>query len=59
MNLFEDLKNNVILTAILAYMASEDPETTSREKSVLPVSRRSGKQMQWPKQRSPNRKGGI
>ena len=57
--IFEDLKNNVILTAILAYMASEDPGTTSREKSVLPVSRRSGKQMQWPKQRSPNRKGGI
>tara|TARA_B110000027_G_scaffold49330_1_gene53954 strand:- start:240 stop:497 length:258 start_codon:yes stop_codon:yes gene_type:complete len=57
--IFEDLKNNVILTAILAYMASEDPGTTSREKSVLPVSRRSVKQMQWPKQRSPNRKGGM
>jgi len=57
--IFEDLKNNVILTAILAYMASEDPETTSREKSVLPINIRSGKQMKWPKKRSPNRKGGI
>ena len=57
--IFDDLKNNVILTAILAYMASEDPETTSRERSVLPISRKSEKQMQWPKQRSPKRKGGM
>ncbi|MCW1953094.1 MAG: M20/M25/M40 family metallo-hydrolase [Flavobacteriia bacterium] len=56
---FDDLRNNVILTAILAYMASEDPETSSRERSVLPVSSRTGKQMSWPSQRSPNRKGGM
>lgn len=57
--IFDDLRNNSILTAILAYMASEDPETTSREKSILPVSKRSGKQMKWPIQRSPRRKGGM
>ena len=53
------MRNNAILTAILAYMASEDAETTSREKSVLPISKRTGKQMEWPKQRSPRRKGGM
>ena len=57
--IFDDVRNNAILTAILAYMASEDPETTSREKSILPVSKRSGKQMKWPTQRSPRRKGGM
>lgn len=57
--IFDDVRNNAILTAILAYMASEDPETTSREKSILPVSKRSGKQMKWPTQRSPTRKGGM
>jgi hypothetical protein len=40
-------------------MASEDPEKSSREKSVLPVSKRTGKQMIWPEKRSPNRKGGM
>jgi hypothetical protein len=55
---FDDVQNNVILTAILTYMASEDPEKTSRERSVLPVSRRSGKQLEWPSPRSPERNGG-
>ena len=57
--IFDDIRNNVVLTAILAYMASEDPETSSREKSVLPASKRTGRQMKWPRQRSPNRKGGM
>lgn len=56
---FDDVKNNVILTAVLAYMASEDPEKTSREKIVLPVSRRSGEQMTWPEARDANRRGGL
>jgi hypothetical protein len=56
---FDDLKSNAILTAILAYMASEDPEKTSTEKIELPTSRWTGKQMEWPTQRSPNRKGGL
>ena len=55
---FDDVRKNAILTAILAYMASEDPEKTSREKSVLPLSKISGQQLQWPTPRSPNRKGG-
>lgn len=55
---FDDVRNNAILTAILTYMASEDPETFPRDKSVLPVSRRTGEQMTWPSPRKPNRDGG-
>lgn len=55
---FDDVRNNVILTAILAYMASEDPEKTSRERSVLPINPNTGEQRTWPEARSPNRKGG-
>lgn len=57
--IFDDVRSNAILTAILTYMASEDSEKTSTEKIVLPMSRRTGKQMTWPTQRSPNRKGGL
>jgi len=56
---FDDLRDNVILTAILAYMASEDPETTSRVQSVLPFDERTGKPSEWPTPRSPTRKGGM
>ena len=55
---FDDVRNNAILAAILAYMASEDPEKTSRERAILPIDSRSGKQRNWPNQRPPNRKGG-
>lgn len=54
---FDDVRNNVILTAVLAYMASEDPERTSREKINLPVSRRTGEQMTWPEPRDADRRG--
>ena len=30
---FDDLRNNAIVTAILAYMACEDPERSSTEKA--------------------------
>ncbi len=56
---FDDVRSNAILTAILAYMASEDPVKTSREKSVLPMDRRTGKPGVWPELRSPTRKGGL
>ncbi|WP_031425044.1 M20/M25/M40 family metallo-hydrolase [Flavimarina sp. Hel_I_48] len=56
---FDDVRNNVMLTAILAYLASEDPETTSRVKSVLPMSRDDNAQMQWPEARDAERKGGF
>ncbi|MEZ2413960.1 M20/M25/M40 family metallo-hydrolase [Muriicola sp. E247] len=56
---FDDVRNNVILTAILTYMASEDPEKTSREKAVLSINPRTGEKREWPSPRSPNREGGI
>ncbi len=56
---FDDVRSNAILTAILVYMACEDPNRASSEKIVLPVSNRTGKQRTWPEPRSPQRKGGI
>jgi carboxypeptidase Q len=55
---FDDVKSNAILTAILVYMACEDPNFTSREKIVLPANA-NGKPGTWPKQVKPNRKGGL
>lgn len=56
---FDDVRNNAILTAILAYMASEDPNKTSREKSVMPINGRTGQPMTWPAQSKATRKGGV
>ena len=56
---FDDLRNNVILIATLAYMASEDPEFFDREKRVMPEHPRTGLQRNWPQPRSPNRSGGL
>lgn len=56
---FDDLKNNVALIAIMTYMASEDDGKTSREKIVLPVDSKSGKQMEWPTPKDGNRLGGT
>jgi len=55
---FDDVQNNAILTAIMTYMASEDPEKTSRVKAVLPVNPRTGEQRTWPTPRTVNRDGG-
>ncbi|MEC5157512.1 M20/M25/M40 family metallo-hydrolase [Chryseobacterium sp. MP_3.2] len=51
---FDEVKNNVILTATLAYMASEDPEFTSREKRAMPLNEK-GEPMKWPEQKEPTR----
>jgi len=56
---FDDVRNNVILTAVLAYMASEDPEKTSREQIKLPKNPRTGEQMSWPEPRDATRRGGL
>ena len=56
---WDDLKNNVILAAIMAYMASEDPNKTPREKASLPVNSRTGQRATWPEQRKATRKGGA
>jgi hypothetical protein len=56
---FDDVRNNAILTAILVYMASEDPVKTSRERSVLPANVRTGEPGVWPEQKKATRKGGM
>ena len=56
---FDDLKNNVALIAIMTYLASEDPEKTSREKIILPINASTGKQMEWPVPKDGNRHGGL
>ncbi|RYF77626.1 MAG: M28 family peptidase, partial [Chitinophagaceae bacterium] len=55
---WDDVRSNAILTAILVYMACEDPQHTSREKSVMPVSPRTGQPIAWPEIRKATRKGG-
>jgi len=56
---FDELKNNVVLTAVLAYMASEDPEFTPRTKRAMPENPRTHEPREWPEQRSPERKGRL
>ena len=56
---FDDVRSNVILTAVLAYMASEDPNKTPRERIVLPVNSRTGAPGTWPPETKPTRKGGV
>jgi len=57
---FDEIRSNVILAAIMVYMACEDPEKTSTEKATdLPVNERTGKPSTWPVQSKSNRKGGL
>jgi hypothetical protein len=44
---FDDLKNNAVLTASLVYLASEDPEFVSRERRTV-MRGRGGEPAQWP-----------
>ena len=53
---FDDLLSNVILTAVLTYKATEEPQLVNREKRVLPADA-SGKPASWPAIRQPRRSG--
>lgn len=55
---FDDVRSNAILTAVLAYQASEDPVRTSREKSILPLNSK-GEPGTWPTQGKATRRGGL
>ncbi len=55
---FDDVRSNAILAAIMVYMACEDSEKVSREKSVLPANQK-GEPGKWPEQRKATRKGGL
>lgn len=51
---FDEIRNNATLTAMLAYLASEDPELVSREQRVMPLGR-DGAQTTWPTCSTPAR----
>jgi len=55
---FDDLKNNATLAAMLAYAASEDPGRVPRDRTVLPINPRTGEPRQWVQCRPPRRSGG-
>jgi carboxypeptidase Q len=46
---FDNIRDNAVLVAMLAYMASEDPEFIARERVArLPADRRTGEPRSWP-----------
>jgi hypothetical protein len=47
--------NNAVLTAMLAYLASEDPERVPRDRAVMPMNPRTGEQRTWPECRDATR----
>jgi len=53
--IFDDLRSNAIVTAIMVYMACEDPETLPRDKAKLS----SGQPIPWPVQVKAIRKGPV
>lgn len=56
---FDEIRSNAILAAILVYMACEDPEKFTYEKATLPVNPRTGLQGVWPTPVKAIRKGGV
>ena len=56
---FDDLKNNVVLAACLAYCASEDTVPVPRLRRVMPTDMKTGKPQEWPPVKEPKRAGGM
>ena len=54
---FDDVRDNVILVAILTYLASEEEELMPRDRRVLPINPLTGEREKWPSLRVPNRDG--
>ncbi|MEZ4702362.1 MAG: M20/M25/M40 family metallo-hydrolase [Rhodothermales bacterium] len=52
---FDDLKENATLAAMMAYMASEDPVRFGREQAQLPINPRTKEPRPWPTCRAPRR----
>ncbi|MDP2471211.1 MAG: M20/M25/M40 family metallo-hydrolase [Candidatus Palauibacterales bacterium] len=44
---FDDLKENATLAAMLAYAASEDPERVPRDRAILPIDPNTGEPRPW------------
>jgi hypothetical protein len=43
-----EVRNNATLTAMLAYLAAQDPDQLPRVRRVMPVNPRTGQQTTWP-----------
>ena len=56
---FDDLMNNVALTACLVYQACEDPTFVARDRRAMPDDPRTGKSRTWPEVRDAERAGGL
>jgi carboxypeptidase Q len=54
---FDDVRNNAMLAAILVYAACEDPAKFQRDKAVMPINPRTGQQMPWPAVTKPETRG--
>jgi hypothetical protein len=52
---FDDLKYNAVLVALLAYLASEDPQRVPRVPQVTPSDPKTGKPSAWPACTTPAR----
>lgn len=53
---FDEVKNNATLTAMLVYLASEDPDRVDRtRRTAFPVNPRTGESMTWPECREARR----
>jgi carboxypeptidase Q len=53
---FDDVRNNALLVAMLTYLASEDPERVSRERRTsFPVLPQTGQPGRWPECQPPDR----
>jgi len=52
---FDDLKNNVLLVASLAYWASEEEEQVSRRQRKLKINEKTGEMDSWPSPGTPKR----
>jgi Zn-dependent M28 family amino/carboxypeptidase len=51
----DDVTNNAVLTAMLAYLASEEPDMLPRDHAALGTNPRTGEPMTWPQCRQPAR----
>jgi len=57
--IFDDLKSNAILTAIMVYMACEDNASFPRDKADLGINKLTGQPLQWPVQVKAMRTGPV
>lgn len=51
----DDVTNNAVLTAMLTYLASEEPDQLPRDQRVLGINARTGEPRAWPQCRPPAR----